>query len=110
MTAALTAFLVLLCAQEPEQIGLDIGVSSIAVAPKVPQLKIRARTDVKYGIVSLHRSDGKAVVIKLGRIPAGAERSYPLDQPVGQFHYEGTLVATFVGSDESSMPLAFDAA
>lgn len=101
--------IVLLAVMTPAQ-GVEVGLKGTVPVGQKPAISVTARQAVANAVVLLKRSDGKDVKLQTGKLKAGAHKDLLLDQPAGSFHYEGTLTATYPGSDEQqSMPLAFDA-
>lgn len=74
-----------------------------------PRLVVHVNAPVAGLTLELQRSDGKSLRQNAGRLGAGAQKAFALDQPEGTFHYVGRLVAKFPRGAPSELVLTFDA-
>ncbi len=89
---------------------VEVELVGQVLAGQKPLVTVLARTDVRDVHLDLVRSGCAPTGVheRIGRIAAGRSGRFPLDQPAGRCHYEGTLTAR-IGGQEASMHLEFDA-
>ncbi len=93
-----------------EDVSVDVQLENqkVLVGKVKPTLVLGTSEPVNSLEIVLTRSDGKKVTFRSGALRSGATKRFPIDQPVGEFSYKGTLTAT-IGKRKESTPVEFSA-
>ena len=93
---------------EGTSVSVDLENQRVLVGKAKPTMVLGTTEAISSLQISLTRSDGKKLTFSSGALRSGATKRFPIDQPVGEFKYEGTLTAT-MGKRKESTPLDFTA-
>jgi outer membrane protein OmpA-like peptidoglycan-associated protein len=93
-----------------DDVSIDVQLENqkVLVGKAKPTIVLGTLDNVSSLHMALTRSDGKKLDFRSGPLRTNATKRFPLDQPVGEFKYEGTLTAV-LGKKKESIPVDFTA-
>jgi outer membrane protein OmpA-like peptidoglycan-associated protein len=100
-----------LASWQPARADDAVSVELVGKAMKgqgQPRLVVSVRAALSDLVLELERPESKPIVMRTGRVAAGATKTFELTQREGSVHYRGRLVARFPRGPAQELPLEFD--